>query len=346
MTPTEPERGTRGRGRLGVRIPPAADARAVAGVVARAEAYGWDTAWVGDSQLLWRDPFVTLALAAERTSRIRLGIAVTNVASRHVSVLASAIRTVGELAPGRFVVAVGAGNSSVRPVGLAPTPTRELARAFTDLRRLLTGEPVDFGVHPPARLRDPADVPLYLAATGPANLRLAGRLADGVLALCGTTPEAVRSVAGTVAAGAESAGRDPADVPIVTVAPCLPTADPSALGLLKPHAVTIAADGGRPRLAAAGITITDPGPGGWPDIYPDLLHAENQTEAVQACDALIDDASTHRFATQFTLTGPPESLRPRIASLHTAGATEIHLQHTASYDFPHDLLTLRPTLTP
>lgn len=113
--------------RLGLRVPPADTATAMADTIALAESYGWDTVWLGDSQLLWRDPFMVLAVAALRTQRIRLGIAVTSLRTRHVSVLASAIRTAAELAPGRLVIAVGAGHSSVRPIGQGPTSTRDLA---------------------------------------------------------------------------------------------------------------------------------------------------------------------------------------------------------------------------
>src|SRR5438132_1385455 len=71
------------------------------------EAAGFDGAGILDSQLLCRDTFVTLGQAATRTSRLTLFPAVTNPFSRHVSVLASAIQTVAELAPGRTKVRMG-----------------------------------------------------------------------------------------------------------------------------------------------------------------------------------------------------------------------------------------------
>ena len=41
--------------------------------VVQAEALGFSHAWMADSQMLWSDCYATLALVAERTSRIRIG---------------------------------------------------------------------------------------------------------------------------------------------------------------------------------------------------------------------------------------------------------------------------------
>ena len=45
----------------------------------------------------------------------------TNVGTRHPSVLAGLIRTVQELAPDRFVLGIGVGDSALRPIGQPPT---------------------------------------------------------------------------------------------------------------------------------------------------------------------------------------------------------------------------------
>ena len=55
-------------------------------------------------------------------------------------------------------------------------------------------------------------VPIYLAASGPRMLRLAGEIADGVIVNTGLTPEIVRDSIAQVRAGAESAGRRLEDV--------------------------------------------------------------------------------------------------------------------------------------
>ena len=70
------------------------------------EAAGFDGAGILDSQLLCRDTFVTMALASAHTSGLTLFPAVTNPLTRHASVLASAIQTVEEIAPGRISASV------------------------------------------------------------------------------------------------------------------------------------------------------------------------------------------------------------------------------------------------
>jgi 5,10-methylenetetrahydromethanopterin reductase len=333
--------------RLGLRIPPAAPAPVVADAIVRAEELGWDSVWIPDSQLLWRDPFAVLAIAATRTSRIRLGIAVTNFATRHVSALAGAIRTIGELAPGRFVVAVGAGNSSVRPVGLRPTGTRGLGAEITRLRTLLDGGEVDFGARPIVRLRDAAPVPVYVAATGPRNLEMAGAAADGAILQVGTTVDGVNRGVTNVADGARSADRDPGSVPVVVTATCLLTDDLDRDAVrFKPHAVTIAGDGGGVALAKAGITVRPLPAEGAPVVYPDLLHAEDHDTAVRACDPYVTDADAVRFATRFAFGGEADAVRARIAEMHALGATEVLLQHIGSYDMPTAIMEQVDKLRP
>src|SRR5262249_53171167 len=125
--------------------PPACDrADRIAAAAACAEAAGFDSVWIPDSQLLWRDTFVALALAAASTSRITLAPGVTNLVTRHVTVVASAARTVQELAPGRFTLALGAGRSAADMAGATHTPTRELGESLRALRAGLSGQPWSF----------------------------------------------------------------------------------------------------------------------------------------------------------------------------------------------------------
>ena len=55
-------------------------------------------------------------------------------------------------------------------------------------------------------------VPLFLAASGPKTLRLAGQIADGVVVRTGIRPDIIRDSIAQVHAGAREAGRDPDSV--------------------------------------------------------------------------------------------------------------------------------------
>ena len=68
-----PPKSPRDRTGIVVRTPAGAG---IADLAVLAEELGYRRAWIFDSAPLWEDPFVHLALAAERTSRIHLGTAV------------------------------------------------------------------------------------------------------------------------------------------------------------------------------------------------------------------------------------------------------------------------------
>ena len=320
--------------RVGLRIPPCAPVPEIAALARDAERAGFDAVWFPDSQLLWRDVFAVAAAAAGATSRVTLGTAVTNVVTRHPAVVASAARTVAELAPDRFVLGVGVGDSAVAPVGLRPTTGAELRERLAVVRSLLAGDAVDFD-GATSRLRDPVDVPIHLAASGPRNLRLAGELADGAILLSGVAPGPLAAATARVQEGARAAGRE--RVPMTVSAFCRVTDDvPRAARELKPICARIAQNGGATFLALAGVHVEVPDH--LPGIYPDLVHAEDWEAAAQACDPYVPDAAAAAFAREFCLYGTAAEIADRLAGVRAAGADAVFLQHVGSYDLPHVLL--------
>jgi len=196
------------------------DARSVdafAADVARAETLGWDAALLPDSQLRRRDTYVMLAAAARVTQRITLGPFIANPVTRHPTVTASSIATIDELAPGRTLLGMGAGDTAVRFAGLKPAKVHELAQSIWLMRALLAGEEVDVGAVRPARLPHHRPVPVWIAAGGPRTLRMAGGIADGVFIRVGTHPANITSAVDAIRAGAVAVGRDPAQVRVATV---------------------------------------------------------------------------------------------------------------------------------
>jgi 5,10-methylenetetrahydromethanopterin reductase len=320
--------------KVGLRIPPCAAVGEIAALAAEAERAGFDEAWFPDSQLLWRDVFAVASAAAAATSRITLGTAVTNVVTRHPAVVASAARTVAELAPGRFVLGVGVGDSAVAPVGLRPSTGAELRERLTVVRDLLAGRDVDFG-GVTSRLRDPVEVPIHLAASGPRNLRLAGELADGAILLSGVSPAPLAAASERVHEGAVAAGRE--RVPMTVSAFCRVTDDVERDAReLKPICARIAQNGGAAFLAIAGVHVDVPGR--LPGVYPDLVHAEHWDAAVRACDLYVSDAAAAAFAREFCLYGTAAEIVDRISAVQEAGADAVFLQHVGSYDLPRALL--------
>lgn len=202
------------------------------GLVALAEALGLDTAWIPD-QTFYGDPYAVLGACAVATSRIGLGIGITNPYTRHPAVTVRAAATVDQLSGGRVRLGIGAGNQNelVRPLGLdgsnAATATLEFVRLA---RALLGGARTTFA----GRTVRVADVrlefsarptlPIYVAGRGPALLRAAGRVADGViLSMAG-----FRRAQTLVAEGAAGTGRAPASLDVVLWGECLPLDMPGA----------------------------------------------------------------------------------------------------------------------
>src|SRR5262245_56087057 len=74
-----------------------------------AEANGFDYAWLWDSHVLWQEVYPIFTLMAVNTERIRIGPCVTNPATRHPTVTASAFATLNEISGGRMVMGIGRG---------------------------------------------------------------------------------------------------------------------------------------------------------------------------------------------------------------------------------------------
>ena len=88
------------------------------GLVRRAEELGFRRAWFYDTQMLSADPFVAMAAAAVKTTRIRLGTGVLIPSNRIAAVAANAFASLNKLAPGRIDFGVGTGFTGRRAMGL------------------------------------------------------------------------------------------------------------------------------------------------------------------------------------------------------------------------------------
>jgi 5,10-methylenetetrahydromethanopterin reductase len=132
---------------------------------------------------------MSLALAAERTTRIGLGPGVLVPSLRHPMVNAAATAALVALAPGRVEVAFGTGFSGRRAMGYRGIRWSFMAEYIRAYRGLLRGEVVEWegakmqmlhpAGHAPAR---PVEVPVLISALGPKGAEVARELADGLYA--------------------------------------------------------------------------------------------------------------------------------------------------------------------
>jgi hypothetical protein len=115
-----------------------------------AETCGFESVYVGDSQMIWNDVWVTLGALATATKRVMLGTGVTNTVTRHPAVTANAAMTLNMLSNGRAKLGLGAGDSAVRTAGLSPARIPQLRERLTFMRALLNGQEVD-ALRPPKK---------------------------------------------------------------------------------------------------------------------------------------------------------------------------------------------------
>jgi 5,10-methylenetetrahydromethanopterin reductase len=308
--------------RIGLRLPACDRADRVAAAAAHAEAAGFDSVWVPDSQLLWRDTFVALALVAASTRRIALAPGVTNLVTRHVTVVASAARTVQELAPGRFMLALGAGRSAADMVGAAHTPTRELGESLRALRALLSGQPWSFGGGSQRLTGAAGACPVYLGAGGPRNVRLACAEADGII-LAGTLSavDVTRTVAIVRALVARSARPSrPFDVVLWLRAHVHDGSPPDPRPWKPAIAIALlnAPEGIAGSLGVDQRTLRQAA-----GLHSDGTHPAAWGEAVVSCDALISDDAALGYARRYCLFGTSADVRRHMTELERAGVTTL-----------------------
>jgi 5,10-methylenetetrahydromethanopterin reductase len=189
--------------------------RGVGAEMARAEALGYVRFGVWDSPALFREPWVTLASTARDTERIRLGTWVTNPLSRHPLVTASCAATLDDLAPDRVYIGIGAGGTGVWHLGMPTAELAELEAYVVAVRGLLeTGSAVWRGHALTMPWAGPRRVPIVMAAHAARSLRLAGRIADGVVIGLGISPAVVSASLEVLDAGAREAGRSVDDLEV------------------------------------------------------------------------------------------------------------------------------------
>lgn len=171
--------------RYGVSLPaeglPLAELPALA---RRAEELGYTDAW--SFEVNGYDAFSPLAAAAAVTQSMRLGTAIVPVYTRPPGLIAMEASALAALAPGRFVLGLGASTPTVVETWLGVPFQRPLTRTTATVRAvkaLLAGEKVD-GMRLAAPPSPPP--PIFMAALGEKMLKAAGELADGVcFFMCG-----------------------------------------------------------------------------------------------------------------------------------------------------------------
>ena len=165
-------------------------------------------------------------------------------------------------------------------------------------------------------------IPISICAEGPRMLHLAGRIADGVIAGTGLTPDVVSDTIRRVHGGAQAEGRDPADVEIrFTTRSSLGPDRDKAINEVRGSVSSILNHS--MRFSLEGKNLSDelrPVVHEYVDGYVLYEHVQNQGENPRRMDALgLTDYALNRFA----LAGNPADWIARIEALAEAGVRRI-----------------------
>jgi 5,10-methylenetetrahydromethanopterin reductase len=188
----------------------------------RAEELGFTHAWFYDTQMITADPFVAMAAAAMKTSKIRLGTGVLVPSNRLAAVTANAFATLNGLAPDRIDFGVGTGFSARRAMGLGAMKLADMEEYIRVVYALLRGEIVETEIegkhrkikflNPDANLFNTHDpIPLHVSAYGPRSQKLTARLGAHWKCFIQDVPGALGALDGMKRDWAE-AGRAPGDL--------------------------------------------------------------------------------------------------------------------------------------
>ena len=198
------------------------------GDVKYAEDNGFSHAWLYDTQMLGSEVYTALALCADRTTKIKLGPGVTNPKSRIAPLSACGMATINSLAPGRVIMGIGTGNTTRRTMGMPAARMAELEDHIRVCKGLFNGDTVDYSEderHRKIKFLNPDlgfinikdRIPIYISASGPKVARLAGRIADGLILFGAVHPSIVKWMIGQMREGAETAGRNPDDIYVLSM---------------------------------------------------------------------------------------------------------------------------------
>ncbi|MDN4505048.1 TIGR03857 family LLM class F420-dependent oxidoreductase [Dietzia maris] len=191
---------------------------------ARAEELGLGSILLSERFAL-KDAAVMAGAAVAATTRIGVGTAATNHNTRHPLVTATMATTLHRMSGGRYAFGLGRGIPLLFDImGLPHVTSAQLEDAIGIYRTLWGGGAVVGHDGPagsyPYLMQDASfeeDIPVLMMAMGDNQLRLAGRIADGVVLHTFMSDAAVQRCVRLVRESAEQAGRDPAGVRIWSV---------------------------------------------------------------------------------------------------------------------------------
>ena len=185
----------------------------------QAEALGFHSFWLAEGYHS-RSAVVRATLIAIATSQIKIGLGILSPHTKHPALLAMDAASLGELAGDRVILGMGRVLNALRKHAIDGGGSLRLVKESIEIvKGMLGGSQFQYSgsrfkiASPGSRLElEPfGKLPVYVGATGPEMLRLAGQYADGVLFNYPCTPGFIRYAMPIIEEGLSRAGRKLAD---------------------------------------------------------------------------------------------------------------------------------------
>jgi F420-dependent oxidoreductase-like protein len=190
-------------------------------IVREAERLGYDSVWAAEAY--GSDAATILGWIAGQTSRIRIGSSIFQMPARSPAMTAMTAATLDQLSDGRMILGIGSSGPQVAEGWHGQRFARQIQRTreyVAVVRKALARERLEFhGETLDLPLPDgpgkalkltiapvQEQIPIYLAAIGPNNTRLAGEIADGWIPTL-FSPEHIAEFRPLLEEGAAGAGR-------------------------------------------------------------------------------------------------------------------------------------------
>jgi F420-dependent oxidoreductase-like protein len=305
-------------------------------IVQEAERLGYDSVWTAEAY--GSDAATILAWLAGQTSTIKLGSGIFQMPGRSAAMTAMTAATIDQLSGGRMLLGIGSSGPQVSEgwhgvrFGKQIQRTREyievLRMALARERVEYHGETIELPLPdgPGKALKltiAPVQerIPIYLAAIGPNNTRLAGEIADGWIPTL-FSPEHVAEFVPLLEDGAARSGRSLEHFDIAPqVNVCVSDDLAAARDLMRPFiALYVGGMGSRDRNFYNALVQRYGFEQEARDVQDLYLDGKREEAMARLSDELIDTVS---------LCGPPEHVRERLAVYRDAGVGTLGISPVA-----------------
>ena len=282
-----------------------------------ADSLGIDGIWVGEDIGIGQETSILSADLLSKTRDVRVGTGIVPITIHNIATIARAALTLQEIGNGRYVQGVGVGGIQdlVKQGKQLTKPVTELRKATQILKQLFKTESVtiqtelmtlrEFSL----RINEPVNVPIFYGVRGPQMLKLAGKVADGVI-LSGPI-DYIRYAIEVVNEAASNAGRSSGEVEKVVWLPTIPTFKGDSEKLAKRVVALVVADTPRQVLDLLDI---------------DTERADKIRKAVAESGPKEGaEFVNQHFMDTFAISGTCNEMVDKFELIHDLGATEVVL---------------------